>query len=58
MLKSSESISHGDICDISWDLVLLAESLELLSGEAVEIHFNHQKDSKQAVLKFSREITI
>lgn len=43
MLKSSESISHGNVCGISWDLVLLAESLELLPSEAVEIHVNFQK---------------
>ena len=53
MLKSLESISHGDIGKISWNLVLLAESLELLPSEAVEIHLDDDEDeddSKQAVL--------
>lgn len=42
MLKSLESISHGDVGEIGWDLVLLAESLELLPGEALEIHLEIQ----------------
>lgn len=38
MLKRSERIGHGDVGEISGDLVLLAENLKLLPGEAVEIH--------------------
>lgn len=38
MLKSGERIGHGDVGDVSWDSVLLAESLEGLPGEGVEIH--------------------
>ena len=33
-----EGISHGDVGHVGWNLVLLAESLEFSSGEAVEIH--------------------
>ena len=38
MVKRGESIGHGDIGEVGGDLVLLAESLELLPGEAMEIH--------------------
>lgn len=50
MLKSRERIGHGDIGDVRWDSILLAKSLELLPGEAMEIHW-----SKQAVLVFENE---
>lgn len=38
MFKSLERICHGDIGEVSWEFVLLAQSLELLSCEAGEIH--------------------
>lgn len=38
MFKSLERIGHGDIGEVSWEFVLLAQSLELLSCEAGEIH--------------------
>jgi hypothetical protein len=38
MLKSLESISHGYVGHVGWDLVILAESLELPPCQAVEIH--------------------
>lgn len=59
MLKSTESVSHGYICNVCWDLVLLAQSLELLPREAVEIHVNQKpKDSKQAVSIYARNARI
>jgi hypothetical protein len=38
VFKSCESVGHGYIGHVGWDLVLLAESLELLPCKAVEIH--------------------
>lgn len=38
-LKSFESISHGNIGNISWDFVSLAKKLKLFPCKAMEIHF-------------------
>ena len=37
-LKRFESIGHGEIGHVGWDLVPLAEKLKVSSEKAVEIH--------------------
>lgn len=51
-MQSLESISHGHIGHVGWDLVLLAQSLELSPCETLKIHGCRRKMGVGAFLLF------
>lgn len=57
MFESGEKIGHGDIGEVGWDFVELAQSLELLPGQAMEIHRDRLR-SKQVVLRLIRVLLV